>query len=84
MTEPDAASAFRRYAALRQPRVERVRRVSNGNGFAFHMEWPLTLARDATIRLQGARGHFRRLAWLYGYDAAPEPAVPPPRDAGSA
>jgi salicylate hydroxylase len=78
MTEPDAATAFRRYAALRQPRVERVRRVSNGNGFAFHLEWPLTLARDATLRVQGPRGHLRRLAWLYGYDAAPEPAMPPP------
>ncbi len=83
MTEPDAATALRRYEALRRPRVERVRRVSNGNGFAFHLEWPLTLARDATLRLQGPRGHFRRLAWLYGYDAAPEPAEPPPpRDAG--
>ena len=84
MTEPDAATAFRRYAALRQPRVERVRRVSNGNGFAFHMEWPLTLARDATLRLQGSRGHFGRLAWLYGYDAAPEPDVPRPPRAGPA
>jgi salicylate hydroxylase len=84
MTEPDAASAFRRYAAMRQPRVERVRRVSNSNGFAFHLEWPFTLGRNVVIKAQGPRGHLKRLAWLYGYDAAPEPAVPAPvRSAGS-
>ncbi len=87
VTEPDAGSAFRRFEAMRRPRVERVRRVSDANGFAFHLEWPFTLARDITIRAQGPHGHLRRLAWLYGYDAAPEPAVPPPertpRDAGA-
>jgi salicylate hydroxylase len=81
MTEPDAATALRRYAALRRPRVEQVRRVSDANGFAFHLEWPFTLARNATLRLQGPRGHLRRLDWLYDYDAAPEPALPPIRAA---
>jgi salicylate hydroxylase len=80
MTEPEADSAFARYAALRQPRVERVRKLSASNGFAFHLEWPFTLARDAVIWMQGAEGHLRRLGWLYGYDAAPEPAIAaPPR-----
>ncbi|MGV3490254.1 MAG: FAD-dependent monooxygenase [Devosia sp.] len=74
MTEPDAADALRRYAALRQPRVERVRKVSNSNGFAFHLEWPFTLARNAVVKLQGPRGHLKRLAWLYGYDVAPDPS----------
>jgi salicylate hydroxylase len=80
MTEPEAASAFERYAALRRPRVERVRKLSAANGMAFHMEWPFTLGRDAVIRLQGAEGHLKRLGWLYGYDAAPEPEIAaPPR-----
>ena len=80
MTEPEAGSAFARYAALRRSRVERVRKLSASNGFAFHMEWPFTLGRDAVIALQGADGHLRRLDWLYGYDAAPESAVAaPPR-----
>jgi salicylate hydroxylase len=78
MTEPDAESAFKRFAAMRRPRVERVRKTSNFNGTAYHMEWPLTLGRDAVLRSQGSRGHFRRLDWLYGFDAAPEPPVPPP------
>lgn len=81
MTEADAATALQRYAALRQPRVERVRKLSNSNGFAFHLEWPFTLARNAVVKLQGTRGHLKRLSWLYGYDVAPDPdTVPaPPR-----
>lgn len=78
MTEPDAASAFARFEAMRRPRVERVRKLSDSNGFAFHLEWPFTLGRDAVILAQGPRGHLKRLDWLYGYDPAPEPAVPPP------
>jgi salicylate hydroxylase len=71
-TEPDAAIAFSRYAAARQPRVVRVVRQSAANGRIFHMEWPFSLARDAVLALGGGRAHLRRLAWLYGYDAAPE------------
>jgi salicylate hydroxylase len=78
MTESDAEMAFARYGALRQPRVERVRRISRANGLAFHLEWPFTLARDAVIAAQGAKGHMRRLAWLYGYDPTPEPTVRSP------
>ena len=75
MTEPDAGSAFARYAAMRRPRVERVRRLSKSNGVAFHLEWPFTLARAVVIAMQGPRGHLRRLAWLYGYDPAPDPEI---------
>lgn len=78
MTETDADSALHRYAALRQPRVEKVRKLSNSNGFAFHLEWPFTLARNAVVKLQGSRGHLKRLDWLYGYDAAPDPESLPP------
>ena len=78
MTEADAESALRRYAALRQPRVERVRNLSNSNGFAFHVEWPFTVARNAVVKMQGPRGHLKRLEWLYGYDAAPDPTGLPP------
>lgn len=77
MTEPAAESAFARYQAIRQPRVERVRKLSASNAMAFHMEWPFTVARDAVIRMQGPTGHMKRLDWLYGYDPAPEPDLPP-------
>ncbi len=78
MTEPDATSAFARFAAMRRPRIERVRKISAFNGFAYHMEWPFTLARNAVIWAQGPRGHLKRLDWLYGFDAAPEPILPLP------
>lgn len=78
MTETDAESALRRYASLRQPRVEQVRKLSNANGLAFHLEWPFTMARDAVVKLQGPQGHLQRLSWLYGYDVAPDPALAPP------
>jgi salicylate hydroxylase len=79
MTEPVAETAFERYVKLRRQRVERVRRISKSNALAFHMEWPFTLGRDAVIFAQGRHGHFKRLDWLYGYDAAPEPAIAAPK-----
>ncbi len=72
MTEPTAESAFERFVGMRRARVDRVARLSAANGRAFHMEWPFTLARNLAIRLQGRKGHLRRLNWLYSYDAAPE------------
>lgn len=78
MTDVDAETAFRRYQSIRQPRVERVKKVSRSNGFAFHLEWPFSRGRDAVVKLQGPTGHLQRLAWLYGYDPAPDPAGIPP------
>lgn len=67
--EPEAA--FARYAAVRQSRVNRVAKLSASNGRIFHMRWPLSLARDTVMRLQGPRAHLDRLGWIYGYDVAP-------------
>lgn len=69
ISEKRAAAAFETYAAIRQDRVRRVARISTMNGRIFHMAWPLAIARDLVIGLQGPRGHLRRLAWLYGHDA---------------
>ena len=81
MTETGAEGALRRYVSHRRERVGRVKKLSAANGFAFHLEWPFTLGRDAVIAMQGPRAHLKRLAWLYGYDAAPDPDTgpPPPR-----
>lgn len=67
--------AFARYAEVRQARVLRVARQSQANGTIFHMRWPLTIARDAVMRSGGPEGHFRRLDWLYGYDATDDSAA---------
>jgi len=66
---PSAGHAFSRFAALRQERVKRVQDVSASNGKVFHMGFPFAVARNAVIRSEGPEGHFKRLAWLYGYDA---------------
>jgi salicylate hydroxylase len=80
MTEPSASSAFERYVSLRRARVDRVARISQSNGVAFHLEWPFTAGRDAVLRLQGPRGHLKRLNWLYGYNPSPDVEIPaPPR-----
>jgi len=73
--EADAATAFAKYAEIRQPRVRRVADISTMNGRIFHMGWPLSLGRNLVIGLQGPRGHIGRLAWLYGHDAQP-PGLP--------
>lgn len=63
-----AEDAFARFSALRRARVERVAAVSARNARIFHMRWPLSMARDLVMRLEGPRGHFRRLGWLYDHD----------------
>jgi salicylate hydroxylase len=72
MTEPTAEAAFRRYEAMRRTRVARVARLSASNAAIFHMNWPLSAARDLVMRLQGRTGHLKRLDWIYRFDSAPE------------
>ncbi|WEK05647.1 MAG: FAD-dependent monooxygenase [Candidatus Devosia phytovorans] len=71
VSEPSAGAAFARYQQVRQPRVTRVADLSLLNGRIFHMHWPLSIVRNLGVRIQGQRGHMRRLAWLYGYEVTP-------------
>lgn len=68
IAESSAETAFEKYELARQHRVGRVAHISASNGRIFHMPWPLSIARNAVIGLQGSRGHLRRLAWLYGHE----------------
>jgi len=72
--EPEAA--FARYAAIRQSRVRRVAQLSASNGRIFHLRWPLSMARDTVMRLQGPRAHLKRLGWVYGHNVAPNDGSP--------
>jgi len=76
MESHSADAAFREYERLRRPRIQRVARVSEANGRIFHMSWPLTMGRDVVMRLQGSRGHFRRLGWLYDFEATAQQRGP--------
>ncbi|HTM77589.1 MAG TPA: FAD-dependent monooxygenase [Devosia sp.] len=81
IASPDAQTAFAQFATLRHARVERVAQVSRANGRIFHLDWPLSTARNLVISAQGSRAHLKRLDWLYGYDAtaAGRDQSPPPR-----
>ena len=65
-----AEDAFSSYAALRQSRTRRVAALSARNGRIFHLPWPMNMARNLVMSLQGPRAHLGRLAWVYGHDAA--------------
>ena len=69
IAESNAETAFEKYHESRHRRAARVAGVSAANGRIFHLPWPLSVARNTVIALQGNRGHLRRLAWLYGYEA---------------
>jgi salicylate hydroxylase len=68
LSEANPEAAFAKFETIRRARVVRVARTALGNGRAFHMEWPLSIARDLVIATQGGEGHLKRLDWLYGYD----------------
>ncbi|WP_297110165.1 FAD-dependent monooxygenase [uncultured Devosia sp.] len=70
-----AETAMSRYAELRKPRIRRVAALSAENGRIFHMAWPLSMARDAVMRLQGPRAHLRRLDWVYAHDVGDGPGA---------
>ncbi len=71
----DAETAFTQYAQARRDRVSRVAALSAQNGRIFHMPWPLSIARDSVMRLQGPHGHLKRLGWIYGHRV--DPGSPP-------
>jgi salicylate hydroxylase len=61
------SSALERFQARRAPRAQRIIAESRRNGSIFHMPWPLSLARDFTIRRKGAEGLAQRQEWLYSW-----------------
>jgi salicylate hydroxylase len=61
------ATAVERFQTRRAPRAERIVAESRRNGKIFHMPWPLSLARDFTIRRTGPEGLARRQDWLYSW-----------------
>jgi salicylate hydroxylase len=71
-----AERAFSRYAELRQSRTRRVAALSAQNGRIFHLPWPMSMARDMVMRIQGPRAHLKRLDWVYAYTASEDPAGP--------
>lgn len=65
-TPAAVAAALARYAALRAPRVGRVQRTARQSGRIYHLQGPMALARDMTMRALGARLQARQ-DWIYSW-----------------
>ena len=61
----DVPQALQHYAQARWQRNARVQARAQRNGEIFHLKGPMALARDASLRLLGAR--LLDVPWLYGY-----------------
>ncbi|SJZ50527.1 FAD-dependent monooxygenase [Consotaella salsifontis] len=62
-----AGTAIELYQAMRQPRVERVRSRVRFHDTVYHLQFPLSLGRDAVLGLRSPDSLRRDLAWLYGW-----------------
>lgn len=67
MSMEQSQAAFAKFEQFRRKRVEKVARISASNGNTFHLGLPISAARDLVVRLQGPKGHFGRLDWIYNY-----------------
>jgi salicylate hydroxylase len=64
----DVPAALRAYEDERAPRTARLQRVARRTGAAYRLRGPLALARDAALRLFGARRLAVRHNWIWRYD----------------
>ncbi len=64
--EGQEEQALQRYAQLRWKRCARVQGVSSRNGWAFHVNGPLAVARNLLLRVRGE--NMLNQAWLYGHE----------------
>lgn len=61
------SEALAAYEAERIPRTAQVQAASRRNGHVFHMSWPGTAVRDATMKAVGGARLIDRYNWLYGW-----------------
>lgn len=71
----DPAAAFRRFEAIRRPRRERMIETAARNGRIYHLDGPLALARNLTLRAMPGARVMAGYDWLYGHRAADGPAA---------
>ncbi len=58
------AEAFRRYEMQRRPRATKVQDAARANGQAYHMRWPLSVARNMVLRRSDLS---KRYDWIYSF-----------------
>lgn len=65
----DVPAALRAYEAERAPRTARLQRAARRTGAIYRLRGALALARNAALRLSGARQLASRHDWIWRYDA---------------
>jgi len=63
----DITQALKHYAAQRKPRVAQVRRAAQQNGWIYHLDGLMALARNATMRTLGGARLMSRQDWIYDF-----------------
>jgi salicylate hydroxylase len=66
-TAAAVAAALKRYAKLRRSRVARVQRAARSQGRIYHLNGPMALARDLTIKAIGPQRMLARQDWIYDW-----------------
>ncbi|WP_345900298.1 FAD-dependent monooxygenase, partial [Martelella sp. UBA3392] len=69
LAEMPAPTAFAAFEAHRRPRLERLKKRTGLNRFAYHARGPFRLGRDAVLAMRSPDSLVRELDWLYGYEA---------------
>ncbi|WP_180897603.1 FAD-dependent monooxygenase [Martelella soudanensis] len=69
LAEMPVSDAFSAFEAHRRPRLERLRKRTSLNRFAYHARGPLRFGRDAVLTMRSPDSLARELDWLYGYEA---------------
>jgi salicylate hydroxylase len=63
----DVPAALRAYEAERMPRTARLQRAARRTGALYRLRGPLAFARNAALRLSGARQIAWRHDWIWSY-----------------
>jgi len=61
----DLVAAFQRYERLRRPRAARVQRAARRFGWAYHLDAPLSQARNLLLARRNEASALLRFDWLY-------------------
>lgn len=67
ITEDALAKALLAYQSARQKRAARVQAASRQNGRIYHLDGPMRMARNMTLRLAPPANLLARYDWLYGW-----------------
>ena len=72
----DLPQAFKQFERHRRARVRKVMQLSRNNRHIYHLQRPLSWARNAVMYLSAQESLQKRMDWLYGWEPTPPKVVP--------